>query len=153
MHRQQLSRLAAAAATLCLTICLGGFIFLSVNHCRILAISNNQKESVALPATLVPDYRRYVSAIKDQVVSRCDMPRNAGTTVVSFKVYRDGEVSELEFADGPGQTKGDQLALQAVGAVAPFNPMPEDCPDTIRVCFPIGQTQVSTAAGIADAAI
>jgi TonB family protein len=89
------------------------------------------------------DFPEYYNNIIRQI-NRCFRPPEGNwVTTLTFKIRRDGTVTDLQFAQRSGNTAYDYVAMEAVECAGQgrFGPLPEDLPAEFPVQFEIRRTR------------
>lgn len=81
------------------------------------------------------DYGPYMQAVQAQIKKRWHPPKgeNSRSCTASFKIARDGTISDLRLASSTGTQEADESALKAVRDAAPFRPLPLGAPRTVDI--------------------
>jgi TonB family protein len=61
--------------------------------------------------------------------------RQSNRAVVSFKVRRDGNASDISLHRSSGAAIVDEIALETISKTAPFAPLPDGAPDFVEIQF------------------
>ena len=102
----------------------------------------NASQQAYNPALLDPqqniDMRKYFSEIQRRVRRNWNpgSPMEEYTTVLSFSIQRNGQITGLQVRQTSGSQEIDREALEAVQNSAPFDPLPANFPlDNVNVQF------------------
>jgi TonB family protein len=89
------------------------------------------------------DFPEYYNNIIRQI-NRCFRPPEGNwVTTLTFKIRRDGTVTDLQFVQRSGNTAYDYVAMEAVECAGQgrFGPLPEELPPEFPVQFEIRRTR------------
>ncbi len=83
------------------------------------------------------DYGPYMADLQRRIKRAWFPPRanECQQVVVTFKVHRDGTVSNIALTGASGDQMEDQSALKAIENAAPFKPLPQGSPDMVDIQF------------------
>lgn len=95
------------------------------------------------------DYGPYMADLQRRVKRAWFPPRGneSKKVAVTFKLHRDGNVSQLRLDRSSGQASADQAALKAVQNAAPFRPLPSGSPDDVNIQYTYDYDQLGAGRG------
>ena len=99
--------------------------------------NTRQNEPSSLAAKKDLDFGPYMNELQRRIKRAWRPPRGneSKRVIVTFKINKLGELSELALKVGSGAEVADQAALVAVQAAAPFNRLPEGAPEKVDIEF------------------
>lgn len=89
------------------------------------------------PVVVAKKVEHYVSLLKHAIAGAWHPPadRQGHSSLVVFKVGRQGNVSDIEVRTSSGDKELDTLAVQTIQSLSPFYPLPPGAPEKIPVDF------------------
>lgn len=89
------------------------------------------------PAEMSEEYKSYMKNLRKSIKKNWNPPRgdNSKSTVLLFKLSKDGQLSDCKVNQSSGDEVFDKSAVEAVEKAAPFAPLPEIAPEYTDVLF------------------
>jgi TonB family protein len=74
----------------------------------------------------------YLDMLRKKVAEQWhpELSNSSAQTTIAFSISRTGEVNQVYILQTSGSTVTDKAALKAVQRAAPFEPLPEDFPES-----------------------
>ncbi|HEY9868122.1 MAG TPA: TonB family protein [Candidatus Obscuribacterales bacterium] len=104
------------------------------------------------PAVVAKKVEHYVSLLKHAIAGAWHPPadRQGHSSLVAFKVGRQGTVSDIEVRTSSGDKELDALAVKTIQSLSPFYPLPEGAPEKVPVDFTFQPPPPAEATGPED---
>ena len=104
----------------------------------------DNRPTVGIPISGIGPWMR---ALDDRIFSFSgrDRAKSPVGAVIAFKVYSNGEISDLRVQDSSGHPAADALALSIIRAAAPFRKLPEDAGSVVDIEYTFQKRAVEPA--------